>query len=869
MFCPQCGALNVADAVQCSECGASLNARPVPPHHDDDYDAENEEQYEAEQYDHLTDEGEQYEELPAEEPPQREGRPLRLIAFVIFVVCLVAGAVVAKFLTSSDYQRRLSRLALEEGGIDISQESFVRRVFAGDLPRVRRFLELDFDSTAPDARGWTPLYAALASGFIDAQKLFIKSGASVEPPSIRRYLEKQPDPGRELVDPALSTQPEIVVRNCLRADTPPITVAAVYGQTSTITFLASQGADVRQLTSSEWTPVMCAVAAAQPRAVDTLISLGANFEASAPDGLNPLLLAAQSENSDLLTVVLRAHPNLAIRGVHQRTALHYAALKQLSENVKLLLGAGADPNLTDDRNRTPIFDAIDNKDEETVNTLIEAKADLHVRDADGQTPLMFAAKGAPQSLLNKLRAATSGDTETTGATATEAMTPDKQLLFAITEHNLKQVDLAIERGARLDAADKDGVTALLAAVSAGQPHLLRTYLTGLTLDPSLTGRSSGPSRLFAAPDAATHSLLVSRGNPPKLDPTPADVEIVRNLLRRNIDANRQDPDSNPPLLYAVHVGNRDIIKSLLDGGADYQFINSRGISPLLYAVLTNRADLADQMLKSRRANTTDPRLPTVLFAALATAQPTVVRQLLEQGAPSHIEDPSGRSLLILAVQARQFELAKVLIVAYGETATYKDHALRAVYSNAVRNSDNDTIMFITRNFGMPPADLERAESASSAAPATASRGVRPQTSPKPVHTLTSEVNVPANSGKIYAPRYFDIETRDKVDTAVNPEHAPVFSFGPLQDAADEGNLAKVKDLVESGKVSVNARGSSGWTALMLASRRGHIDIVRYLLQKGADPRLQNMHHQTAKEWAESGHFIDIVSLLEDAERKSR
>lgn len=56
----------------------------------------------------------------------------------------------------------------------------------------------------------------------------------------------------------------------------------------------------------------------------------------------------------------------------------------------------------------------------------------------------------------------------------------------------------------------------------------------------------------------------------------------------------------------------------------------------------------------------------------------------------------------------------------------------------------------------------------------------------------------------------------------------------LQLAARSGNLPEVKRLVESG-VAVDSADSWGTTPLLLAAGQGEVEMVRYLLEHGADP----------------------------------
>jgi NAD+ diphosphatase len=52
------------------------------------------------------------------------------------------------------------------------------------------------------------------------------------------------------------------------------------------------------------------------------------------------------------------------------------------------------------------------------------------------------------------------------------------------------------------------------------------------------------------------------------------------------------------------------------------------------------------------------------------------------------------------------------------------------------------------------------------------------------------------------------------------------------DYASRGDLAKVSGMISHSSFLVNESGENGWTALMLAARNGHTDIVDNLLSNG-------------------------------------
>lgn len=54
----------------------------------------------------------------------------------------------------------------------------------------------------------------------------------------------------------------------------------------------------------------------------------------------------------------------------------------------------------------------------------------------------------------------------------------------------------------------------------------------------------------------------------------------------------------------------------------------------------------------------------------------------------------------------------------------------------------------------------------------------------------------------------------------------------------EGNLAKVKELLSSPKMDINALGSEGLAMIHYAADRGHKLILEFLIEKGANLNVQ-------------------------------
>ncbi|KAK9522031.1 hypothetical protein VZT92_018524 [Zoarces viviparus] len=81
------------------------------------------------------------------------------------------------------------------------------------------------------------------------------------------------------------------------------------------------------------------------------------------------------------------------------------------------------------------------------------------------------------------------------------------------------------------------------------------------------------------------------------------------------------------------------------------------------------------------------------------------------------------------------------------------------------------------------------------------------------------------------------------------------------DAAARGDLVQVSTLLSHVPSLINRSGHSGWTALMLAARNGHYDVVEALLSHGCDKFSVNSSSQSAYDIAKFWGHRHVSNLL--------
>jgi len=262
------------------------------------------------------------------------------------------------------------------------------------------------------------------------------------------------------------------------------------------------------------------------------------------------------------------------------------------------------------------YQSIRNDDLATLRVLVKDNG-ANVKDARGQTPLMFAAAFGSLEAM-KLLIASGADAKAeseAGVTALHWCTGD-----------VAKVHLLLDRGSDVNKASRFGRTPLL--VAAGTYGTLETVKLLLQKGAEVNVvDSAGYTPLNAAANvdnAAVAKLLIEKGASLEAKTSIGQVgtalmgaahsgnlELTRLLLAHHADFNAISAESdgnvkNGPvavgnltaLHFAVANGSAEEVKLLLDAGATVDPRDVRGMTPLMFAVSSDRpnADIVRMLL---------------------------------------------------------------------------------------------------------------------------------------------------------------------------------------------------------------------------------------------------------------------------------
>ncbi|MDR1929651.1 MAG: ankyrin repeat domain-containing protein [Treponema sp.] len=292
-----------------------------------------------------------------------------------------------------------------------------------------------------------------------------------------------------------------------------------------------------------------------PRAANTLITSGLSVNSQNLAGKSPLHEAVRLRLSSMETLLIGRGANIEIRDGEGNTPLMEAVMAGFLESEERLIDAGADPAVRNNQGDTPLHIAVDMRRPDLITPLLNNGAPIHARNSQGSTPFTAALAGSREMvslLLTKDRITASDD---------DGLSP---LHIALKERSdPAMIKTIIDRGGRISAVDKEGRTPLRFALDLGS-----TSGNPASLENARVLADSGSDVFFRAEDGKTAAEAALGGG----------SGAVRAVFSGRA-LNSRDSSGNTILHYAAQKGDPELIRLLLELGADKRIRNIESESP--------------------------------------------------------------------------------------------------------------------------------------------------------------------------------------------------------------------------------------------------------------------------------------------------
>lgn len=328
-----------------------------------------------------------------------------------------------------------------------------------------------------------------------------------------------------------------------------------------------------------------------------------------------------------------------------------------------------------------------------------------------------------------------------------------------------------------------------------------------------------------------------------------DASAVRALLNGKADVNVRASDGSTALLWLAHWDDVETAEPLLQTGADANIANDFGMTPLSQACTNASAAFVRLLLKSgANPNTPIATGETPLLTCARTGNADAVRLLIEYGARVDAKEPAqNQTALMWAVAERHPEVVKALIEAHADVKAATKQGFTPIHF-AARIGDLETLKLLLA----AGVDVNL--------PTGGSTGGY---TPLLVATLRAQVDT--------ALWLLDHGADPNINTTgFTPLHwastswegfasNPVYGFeDPMSGIHDrQAKLKLVKALLAHG-ANVNARMTKrqpsfatgytdgvGATPFLLAASVDDVEMMRILLDAGADPKIPTNTNATA------------------------
>lgn len=378
-----------------------------------------------------------------------------------------------------------------------------------------------------------------------------------------------------------------------------------------------------------------------------------------------LMLAAERGQTEIVKLFLKHGANVNKKvydGIRQIDTSPVMFATKQAEIMKVLIAAGADITFQS-RDETVLAKALAEGNTDVVKILLNAGIKLsNIYEGAMLGDITYVSQFANQSTINNYF-------------GRDANTP---LTGCVKKGNAEMTELLLKKGANPNMANRLGETPIILAVKSQDLNIVK-LLAQYGADLSSRRQAMYPNQLtlespliLAVNKPDTFKILVEFGARP-VDLLEAavigDTESVKQFIANGADVNAGEVFT--PLMAAADTGNVEVIRLLLNSGADIEKSNRLGLTPLMMAAGKGNLHAVNELIAAgAKINATSRvRNFSALAAAAANGHNEIINELVKAGA--EVNQKCGTELEALSVAAYSGNLTAVkLLAALGARPSY-------------------------------------------------------------------------------------------------------------------------------------------------------------------------------------------------------
>ncbi|KAG7306284.1 hypothetical protein JYU34_008884 [Plutella xylostella] len=584
------------------------------------------------------------------------------------------------------------------------------------------------------------------------------------------------------------------------------------------------------------TPLMYAVKDNRTSFVERLIDLGSDVGARNNDNYNVLHISAMYSREDVVKLLLskRGVDPFATGGSRQQTAVHLVASRQTGTATSILRAL-----------------------------LAAAGKDIRLRaDGRGKVPLLLAVEAGNQSMVRELLSA-----QTAEQLKASTHSGDTALHLAARRRDVDMARILVDYGAAVDALNGAGQTPLHIAAAEGDEPLVK-YFYGVRANAGIADNEDRTPMHLAAENG--HAGI---------------IELLVDKFRASIFERTKDGST---LMHIASLnGHADCAMMLFKKGVYLHMPNKDGARSIHTAARYGHVGIINTLIqKGENVDVTTNSNYTALHIAVEACKPAVVETLLGYGADVHIRGGKQRETpLHIGARIPDGDKCVLMLLKSGAGPNKATEDGMTPVHVAAKFGNLTTLLLLLEDGGDPLRKTKSGETplhmaCRSCKPEVVRHLIQFVKDTKGESVATSyidsvdedgssalhyackiskeEVKIPSNDREVVK-----LLIENGANVTLTTKHSHETAFHVCAVAGNNDIMSEMITHMSAADIgrALNKQNSQGWTPLLIACNRGHMELVNTLLSNHARVDVFDVEGRSALHLAAEHGFIQVCDAL--------